>query len=91
MAIILQTFSPADCHVRACVVNDRGMADLLVYRVSSRGLAAGSGVWYITQQPTMSPTRIFFGTFATAKLLVFFVNSRGEAGWQREHPLKGRL
>lgn len=91
MARVYQTFDYGEARLRAAVVIDRGQADLCVHRVASRGLARGDALWYITRNKQDADVWIYFDTLGAAQLRICFVDSYGEAGWQRPHPLKGRL
>lgn len=91
MARIYQTFDYGEAQLRAAVVTDRGTADLWVHRVSSWGLARGDALWYITRDKQEANLWVYFDTFGAAQLRICFVDTYGEAGWRRAHPLKGRL
>lgn len=92
MARVYQTASMGEAHVRLAVVNDMGMADLCVHRVSSWGLAHGAARWFITKDKQDADLWVYFCGVGMAQLKVYFVNNYGEAGWVVEnHPLKGRL
>lgn len=91
MAVIYQTFSPGGADIRACVVEERGAADILVYVVRDMGAAQGDAIWYIARQPGISSSKLYFGSRGFAQLLVYFVTNRATAGWLRPHPLKNKL
>lgn len=86
MARIYQTSVMGEAHVRVALV-DRGQADLLVHRVASWGLAHGPGRWFITRNKQDATVWAFFTSQGMANLNICFVDSYGEAGWQRNHPL----
>lgn len=90
MAIIYQASNPGDADLRVALV-DRGRADLLVYRVSSRGMAHGDALWYITRDRQEAGVRVCFVSPGMAQVTVCLVSSDGEAGWQRPRPPKVRL
>lgn len=91
MARVFQTFDYGEAHVRVAVVNDRGRADLCIHRVDSWGLARGDALWYITPNKQDANIWVYFDTFGAAQLRICFVDTYGEAGWRRAHPLRGRL
>lgn len=91
MAIIYQASSMGDANLLVALVNAPGEADLCVYRVSSRGLAASEALWYITRNRNDAQVRLFFTSQGMAQLKVCFVSAMGEAGWQHPHRHKGRL
>ncbi|MCM2493866.1 DUF6150 family protein [Burkholderia glumae] len=90
MARIYQTNHMGEAHFRVNL-SDRGSADLLVRRVSSWGLAYGDAHWYITRDKQDAEVWLCFTSLGMAQFKVCFVDSYGEAGWQRSHPLQGRL
>jgi hypothetical protein len=91
MARVYQTFDHGEARLRAAVVNDPGQADLCVHRVSSWGLARGDALWYITRDKQESTLWVYFDTFGAAQLRICFVGTYTQAGWRRDHPLKGKL
>ena len=91
MARIYQTAVMGEAHVRIAIVEERGDADLLVHRVSSWGLAHGDARWFITRDKQDATAWIFFTSRGFAQLKVCFVDTLGEAGWQRPHRFRGRL
>lgn len=91
MARIYQTQDWSDAQVRVALVDNPGEADLWAYRVSSWGLASGDALWFITRVRDDATARILFCDRGSAELLVAFVDSRGQAGWQRRHRSRGRL
>lgn len=91
MARIFQTYLQGDADIRVALVNDSGMADLWVYRVSSWGLAQGDALWYITSDRDQSSVRIYFCSIGMAQVKIFFVSSQGMAGWQNSHRLQNRF
>jgi len=90
MPRIYQTRSMGDAHLRVALV-ERGQADLLVHRVSSRGLAIGEARWYITRDKQDANVWIYFTSEGMAQLKVCFVGTYGEAGWQTARPRHVRL
>ncbi len=90
MVRIYQTPGMGEAHVRIALV-ERGMADLLVYRVSSWGMAHGEARWFITRDRQDADVWVFFTSVGMAQIKVCFVGSMGEAGWQQASPWQGRL
>jgi len=91
MGRIYQTASMGEAHVRVAIVDNRGYADLLVYRANSWGLAYGDERWYITRNKQDATAWVYFTTPGFAQLKVCFVTSPAEAGWQRPSPYRGRF
>ena len=91
MAYIYQVWNVGEAHLCASVVNDPAMADLWVYRASSLGMASGDACWHITTDREMARTWVYFGSMGEAQLRIYFVSDRGQAGWRKSHPWKGRL
>lgn len=91
MAIVYQTQLMGEANFRVAVVSERSMADLLVYRVSSRGMARGDALWYITADKNDATTALWFCSVGMAQFKVCFVDSMGQAGWVTETRYKGRL
>jgi hypothetical protein len=91
MARIYQTASMGEASIRVALVHARGMADLLVHRVSTMGLARGDALWYITRDRQMAATTVFFTSPGMAEVNIFFVDNYGEAGWQKPHRCQGRF
>jgi hypothetical protein len=87
---IYQTATMGEARVRVALV-DRGSADLLVHRVVSRGLAHGDALWFFTREPQSANAHAYFTSQGMAQLKVCFVDTFGEAGWTKPHPLRGRL
>lgn len=90
MPSIYQTTSFGDAQVRAALV-PRGEADLLVHRVSSRGLAHGDALWYITRDRQEADVLVCFTSRGMAEVKICLVDSVGEAGWQTRKPRGIRL
>lgn len=90
MARIYQTATLGEAQIRIAMVS-RGVADLLVHRVSSRGLAHGDARWYITRDRHDATVLIATCSQGMADVCVCFVDSYGEAGWVRDHRLRGRF
>ena len=92
MAIIFQVASMGEAHIRVAIVAERGKADLLVHRVTSRGLASGAALWFVTRDKQEAQTWIFPCSEGMAELKICFVPSRGESGWvTQNHRLSGRF
>jgi hypothetical protein len=91
MARIFQTSSMGEAHILVTIVPDRGMADLLVYRVSSWGLAHGDARWFITRSKQDASALVHFTTPGFAQVRIHFVHSAGEAGWQKPSIYRGRF
>jgi hypothetical protein len=91
MARIFQVATLGEAHIRVCLVGDRGEADLLVYRVSSLGLAHGDPLWFVTKDKQSATCWVFFTSPGMAEVKVYFVANRSEAGWQKEHRLRGKF
>ncbi|BEV02818.1 DUF6150 family protein [Chryseobacterium gambrini] len=90
MARIYQTTYMGEAHIRVAIVS-RGDADLLVHRVSSWGSAKGDARWFITRDKQDASCWIFVTSLGMADLKICFVDSQGEAGWQKESRYKGRF
>lgn len=91
MARIYQTTSMGEAHVRVAIVDNRGEADLLVYRASSWGTAYGDACWHITRNKQDATVWVFFTSRGFAQLKICFVDNRGEAGWLRPSRFQGRF
>jgi len=91
MARIYQSPSMGEAHIRVALVQERGVADLLVHRVDSWGLARGDALWFITRDKQDATAWLFFTSLGMAEVKVCFVDNYGEAGWQTPHRLKGRF
>ncbi|MDQ0639312.1 hypothetical protein QF042_002877 [Pedobacter sp. W3I1] len=91
MARIYQTTSMGEAHIRIALVTDRSQADLLVHRVSSLGLASGDALWFTTSNKQDATCWVFFTSIGMAQIKVCFVDSLGEAGWQKENIYRGKL
>lgn len=83
MARIYQAATMGEAQVRVALVSDQGMADLLVHRVSSFGLASGDGLWFITRDQQEATAWVFFTSLGMAQVKVCFVDSYAQAGWQK--------
>ncbi|NDI84145.1 DUF6150 family protein [Undibacterium crateris] len=82
MARIYQTPTMGDAKIRVAIVTSQGEADLLVYRVSSWGLASGDALWFITRDKQDASSWVYFTSIGMAQVKVCFVDSMGCAGWQ---------
>lgn len=91
MARIFQAESMGEAHIRVALVSERGQADLLVYRVSSRGLAIGDARWFMTRDKQDANCWIYYCSMGMAHIKICFVDTPGEAGWQKESLYKGRF
>ena len=91
MARIFQTASLGEAHLRVALVNQPGEADLWVNIVSSWGWAAGEALWFICPSKQEANAWVYFGSIGMAQLKLAWVAHPGQAGWQVDHPLKGRL
>jgi hypothetical protein len=91
MARIYQAASMGEAHVRVAIVDNRGEADLLVYRANSWGMAHGDARWYITRDKQDATAWVYFTSQGFAQLTICFVDSQGEAGWQRPSRFVGRF
>lgn len=90
MAVIYQAASMGEANIRAALVS-LGEADLLVYRVSSFGMARGDGLWFITRDQSEATASVFFASIGMADVKICFVDAMGAAGWQTAHRCKGRF
>ncbi len=91
MPIIYQTFTPGEAGITAAIVMTPGMADIVVYLTGNRGMARDEAHWFITDNRNEFAKKIYFGSIGFADLNVCFTKHAGRAGWQNEHPLKGKL
>ncbi|MDQ1812081.1 DUF6150 family protein [Massilia sp. CCM 9210] len=91
MARIYQSATMGDADVLVAIVDAQGMADLLVHRVSSWGLAHGDARWFITRDRQDATAVVHFTSPGFAQVNVCFVASYGEAGWQTDSKFRGRF
>ena len=91
MARVFQTQDMGEAHFRVAVVDDLGIADLAVYRVSSWGEAHGDAFWYITRNKQDANLWLYFGSIGIAEFKVCFVHNRGQAGWRNDGQNSGRF
>ena len=89
MARIYQAASMGEAHMRVAIVDNRGEADLLVYRVNSWGMAYGDHLWFITRNKQDATAWVFFTSPGFAQIKICFVDNRSEAGWQRPSRFQG--
>ncbi|MBB3228059.1 hypothetical protein FHW69_002694 [Luteibacter sp. Sphag1AF] len=82
MARIWLANTMGEATVRVAQVSTRGEADIWVNRVSSFGLASGDALWYIVKDRGEATARIFMTSIGLAQIKVYFVSTRGEAGWR---------
>lgn len=87
--MIYQSYSKADAELQVHVSDSPGTADLWVMSVGNIGQAYGEGAWYLSENRAQASTRIFLCPRSQAQLVVYFVNTLQEAGWQgRRKPIK---
>lgn len=91
MARIYQCATMGEAQIIVALVSERSQADLLVYRVSSWGLATGDAQWFITRDKQEATCWVYFASISMAKVKICFVDSFGEAGWQKNSLYKGRF
>ncbi|WP_394353485.1 DUF6150 family protein [Pedobacter foliorum] len=93
MARIYATPTMGEATFLIAIVTDRGEADILVNRVSSRELAVGDALWFLTPNKEDGTCSVFFCSVGFAQIKICFVSTRAEAGWTDNHPhrLRGRL
>ena len=91
MAVIFQTYSVAEAHLKVHVTKNSGLADLFVYSVSSVGRATGDSIWYMTESRARATSRIYLSALAEAALVVFFVDAPAKAGWRKARKLSRAL
>jgi hypothetical protein len=69
-----------------------GRADLLVKLVDSSEAAVGDELWHFVHSKDAATSVVHFMlSNYSADLLIYYVDSPGDAGWQREHELQGKL
>lgn len=88
---VFQTFNRHEAKYIAHITQDKGKADLCAYLSPSRGLAHGETRWFLTNSRSDADAVFFFGAPGISNLFVFFSTNPAQAGWQKPHPLKGRL
>ena len=71
MAVIFQTYSVAEAHLKVHVTQNSGLADLFVYSVSNIGMAKGDALWFMTESRARATSRIYLSVLAEAALVVF--------------------
>lgn len=91
MAIIFQTLSIGDAHIRLAVVTDPFQADLWVYRVSSIKTAHGECYWFITPDKQDATCLVYFTSAGSAQVKVYFTSNYEDAGWQNESLFRGKF
>ncbi|MDC2964296.1 DUF6150 family protein [Gammaproteobacteria bacterium] len=91
MAVIFQTYSVAEAHLKVHVTKNSGLADLFVYSVSSVGRAKGDSIWYMTESRARATSRIYLSALAEAAIVVFFVDAPAKAGWRKAKKLSRAL
>lgn len=88
MAVVYQTNNMGEAQLRVALV-DRGSADLLVHRVSSRGMAHGTTRWFITRDKQQATVLVYFTSPGMAQLKISFVNTFGETKWRNPRVIRG--
>ena len=91
MAVIFQTYSVAEAHLKVHITKNSGLADLFVYSVSNIGMAKGDSLWYLTKSRARASSRIYLSALAEAALIVYFVDIRAKAGWRKTRRLSRAL
>ncbi len=93
MTVICEVFDPAEAELTVEVVQRRAIADLLVHIDNSkRHVGHTEAIWSIVEERKPLARRIMFTEKpGLARLKVCFVDSPVQAGWVRNHALKGRL
>jgi uncharacterized protein DUF6150 len=93
MTLVYETSTSNYADFSVQVVHSPAIADLLVYRDKSRGAAQiDEGVWcFVDGRETSKKAVHFTKVPGFAQLKIFYVASRGLAGWLRNHRLRGRL
>jgi len=91
MARVYQTDLMGEAHLKVAIVQARGMADLLVHRVDSWGLARGDALWFITRNKQEATVWIHTCSLGMADVRVCFVDGFSEAGWVHPHRCQGRF
>ena len=84
MAVIFQTYSVSEAHLKVHVTQNSGLADIFVYSVSNVGMAKGDTLWFMTESRARATSRIYLSDLAEAALVVFFVGTRAQAGWKKK-------
>lgn len=88
MARVYQAASMGEAQIRVAFVPTPGQADLLVYRVTSWGMASGDALWYITRNKQDASVWIYPCSIGMADVRVCFVDNYAEAGWVKPHRCK---
>lgn len=88
---VFQTFNRNEARHSIHITQQKGKADLCVYLVNNRALAFDETRWFICNSKVDAEVILYFGSAGGSKLNVHFVKQPAQAGWQRPHPLKGRL
>ena len=91
MAVIFQTYSVAEAHLKVHITKNSGLADLFVCSVSSVGRATGDSIWYMTESRARATSRIYLSALAEAALVIFFVDAPAKAGWRKARKLSRAL
>ncbi len=89
--LVYQTFNVGEAHMPIHITHNPNAADLCVFITKNRGLAQNESCWFICGTKATADKTFNFGSRGIARLSVCFVPSLGQAGWQRAHPLQGKL
>lgn len=88
---VYQTFNPGEAQHAIFITQNRNSADLCVFLTKNQGLAYGEACWFLAESKITADKVLYFGNRGASRLSVCFVRNQGQAGWQRPHPLQGRL
>jgi len=88
---VFQTFNRNEARYAIHITQNKGKADLCVYLVNNRALAYDESRWFICNSKAESQVVLYFGNAGASKLNIHFVKQPAQAGWQRSHPMQGRL
>lgn len=88
---VFQTFNRNEASRVVHITQDKGKADLCVYIVGNRGLAFDDSRWFLVNSKADADATFYYGSVGSASLIVCFVKSPAQAGWQKSHALQGRL
>jgi hypothetical protein len=89
MPTVYQTTDLGEAQVRATLVG-QGNTDTPVHHMR-RGLAHGDALWYVTRDRQEADVVVCITSQGMAQLRICFVDSDGEAGWQKPKPRHVRL
>ena len=54
-------------------------------------MAKGDALWFMTESRARATSRIYLSALAEAALVVFFVGTRAQAGWNKKRKLSRAL